>query len=114
MSTRTKVNKAAADPEPLTDDQCLICSPWLKGYALKSKQWVSILVQEVREIEWNEDAFEYLVLPNGYKDLVKGLVMAQLRNPSPEKREKRFDDFIDGKGRGMVMLLSGPQGWARR
>ncbi|KAK8079318.1 hypothetical protein PG994_003125 [Apiospora phragmitis] len=91
--------------DPLTYDQCLICSPFVRGYALKSKQWVSILARNVREIAWNEDAFDCLVLPEGHKNFVMGFARAHMTGKS-----KIFDDFIDGKGCGMIILLSGPPG----
>lgn len=88
----------------LPDVQRIYCSPWVKGYALKSKQWVSVLVAGVSDISWNNDVFDNLVLDQGYKRLIHGFVRSRIH-----KREA-FDDFIDGKGRGIVMLLTGPPG----
>lgn len=93
-----------AEKKPLTDPQCMNCSPWLKGYAFQSKQWVSVLVDGVTEICWNNDAFDNLVLNRRYKDLIRGFVQSRV------KKLEAFDDFIDGKGRGIVMLLAGPPG----
>jgi Cdc6-like AAA superfamily ATPase len=99
-----RADQVEENEQVLTDDQCLICSPWVKGYALKSKQWTAFLVKNVRAISWNQDAFDHLVLPQGYKDLILGFVQGQLTN------SKDFDDLIDGKGRGLTLLLSGPPG----
>lgn len=90
--------------ERLTKTQSMICSPWVKGYSFKSKHWVSVLVDGVADICWNNDAFDNLVLDQRYKDLIRGFVHSR------GKRLGDFDDFIDGKGRGIVMLLVGPSG----
>jgi ATP-dependent 26S proteasome regulatory subunit len=45
-----------------------------------------------------------LVLPDETKNLVLAFAQSQIR------REQTFDDVIQGKGRGVIMLLSGPPG----
>jgi AAA+ superfamily predicted ATPase len=61
----------------------------------------------VSEIEWNTHAFESLVLPQeqeGLKDLVLAVAKAQ------SKQLDNFDDVVRGKGRGIILQLSGPPG----
>jgi ATP-dependent 26S proteasome regulatory subunit len=65
---------------------------------------VEFNVEKVLPIEWNEEAFTNLVLPTGRKMLLKSLVEAHNAELSG------FDDFIIGKGRGLVVNLSGPPG----
>lgn len=60
---------------------------------------------KLHEINWNELAFQNLVLNSEEKALLLALV-----NRKDSKKNLRFDDFIAGKGQGMVMLLSGPPG----
>ncbi|KAL8909443.1 MAG: hypothetical protein Q9171_005041 [Xanthocarpia ochracea] len=90
--------------QTLTNDQLLLCSATLKGYSLKNKKWLSFSINSVDEIKWNESAFESLVLPNDQKELILALTESQVAN------KDSFDDVIQGKGRGMIMLLSGPPG----
>ena len=90
--------------QPLTEEQLLLCVPFVRGFLLRRKQWARFCVQEVQEIVWNEEAFESLVLPNDEKDLLLAFAEGQA-NPN-----NKFDDFIKGKGKGIVMLLSGPPG----
>ncbi|KAK3984263.1 hypothetical protein QBC44DRAFT_375395 [Cladorrhinum sp. PSN332] len=91
----------------LDDDQCLLSTPLLRGYSLKDKRWLEFFLHSVREIVWDEQAFDTLVLPPGQQDL-KQLVLAFAR--SQAKRRGGFDDVIQGKGRGVIMLLGGPPG----
>ena len=91
-------------PEKLTKDQLLLCTPYLKGYSLKNKKWMEFVVDDVREMTFNEHAFESLVLPEDHKQLILALTESQRAN------KEIFDDIIQGKGMGMIMLLSGPPG----
>ncbi|EEP77446.1 predicted protein [Uncinocarpus reesii 1704] len=83
-------------------------------------------VENVYPIRWNENAFQRLVLPPGYKEIIRAFVQEQL------SRDDDFDDIIYGKGRecrpgwrllvvkqsvnasstglGFIMLLSGEPG----
>jgi hypothetical protein len=94
----------ASKRPPLSTEQKLICSPLLRGYSLKSKLWLNFFVNSVRDIEWQTDAFERLVLPKNQKELILGFTESQ------RKHRDTFDDVIEGKGRGMIILLCGPPG----
>lgn len=88
----------------LTEVQRLICTPLVRGYALKEKQWLHFFVNAISDIPFNERAFSSLNLPKNQKDLILGFtsVKAPYRN--------QFDDVIEGKGKGIIILLSGPPG----
>ncbi|KAF2677328.1 P-loop containing nucleoside triphosphate hydrolase protein [Lentithecium fluviatile CBS 122367] len=94
----------ASKRPPLTTEQKLICSPLLRGYSLKSKLWLNFFVNSVKDIEWQKDAFERLVLPKNQKELILGFTESQ------RQHRDTFDDVIEGKGRGMIILLCGPPG----
>ncbi|KAI0454590.1 P-loop containing nucleoside triphosphate hydrolase protein [Xylaria acuta] len=89
---------------PLTEEQLLLCTPVIRGYALRAKMWLEFFVDSVSEIVFNEDAFDSLVLPEGNKSLILAIAQAQVRN------KDIFDDFIAGKGQGIIILLSGGPG----
>jgi hypothetical protein len=94
----------AAKHVPLTIEQKLICSPLLRGYSLKNKLWLNFFVNCVKDIEWQTDAFDRLVLPKNQKELILGFTESQ------RKFRDTFDDVIEGKGKGMIILLCGPPG----
>ena len=58
----------------------------------------------MKDIKFSEAAFESLVLPGEHKELILALTESQVSN------KDTFDDVIQGKGKGIVMLLSGPPG----
>ena len=82
---------------------------------------VTFSIDSVKEIRWNDGAFESLVLPQDHKELILALTESQ------RESKDNFDDVIQGKGirdfnqvdklfinnfigKGMIMLLSGPPG----
>ena len=91
-------------PTSLTKDELLLCSASLKGYSLKNKKWLTFSIGSVSDIVYSETAFENLVLPEDHKELILALAESQVQH------RDSFDDVIQGKGKGMIMLLSGPPG----
>ena len=88
----------------LTKDQLLLCSASLKGYSLRNKKWLTFSIGSVKDIKYNDAAFDSLVLPADHKELILALTESQVAN------KETFDDVIQGKGKGIIMLLSGPPG----
>ncbi|PNS17170.1 hypothetical protein CAC42_7224 [Sphaceloma murrayae] len=88
----------------LTDDQYLLCTPWLRGYCFSRKAWVMFMTDSVKDKTWNEEAYEHLVLKPEDKSTLRTFVDSQLKSP------KDFDDVLRGKGKGVIVLLSGPHG----
>lgn len=89
---------------PLGEEHLIHCTQVLYGYSLKSKQWLRFLVDTVSDITFNSRAFDSLVLPENQKDLILAFSQSQIKN------KDSFDDVISGKGRGIIMLLSGGPG----
>ncbi|KAF5968187.1 AAA family ATPase [Fusarium bulbicola] len=61
-------------------------------------------IELVQDVVWNSTAFDQLVLPHDYKRIIHAFVGAQMSGLD------NFDDVIKGKGRGIIMLLSGEPG----
>ncbi|OBT87648.1 hypothetical protein VE02_02685 [Pseudogymnoascus sp. 03VT05] len=119
-----KFEKDRKGTKTLSPKQRLLCTPIVRGYCLTSKSWgktpmqwddgsranVSVHfpaefdIENVGPVRWSENAFARLVLPHGYKDIIRAFVQEQL------SRDDGFDDIISGKGLGFIMLLSGDPG----
>lgn len=89
----------------LTDDDYILASPVVLGFAFAEKQWLEFKVANVTEIRWNDQAWDSLVLEPATKDLIKALVTSRRNNSS-----KTIDDVIQGKGKGLVTVLHGAPG----
>lgn len=108
----TKEDEAAAVVEEdkkalpvFTDEEYLIASPVVLGFAFAEKLWLEFTVSGIKEIVWNEGAYESLVLEDNTKEIVKALVESHKYHPA-----ESIDDVIQGKGKGLVAVLHGPPG----
>jgi hypothetical protein len=96
--------ESSGDMFNLSDEQLLICFHKLPGYCLANKEWGRFDMDYIEEIDFNTSAFENLVLSQDKKTMVASLVQ------SFRGAGAAFDDFVDGKGKGLIFLLYGPPG----
>ncbi|RSM08156.1 hypothetical protein CEP52_004897 [Fusarium oligoseptatum] len=89
---------------PLTDLECILAVPRVKGFDLSTKEWCEFDVDDIGEADWNEAPYDNLMLPAGDKDLVMAFADRQ------RSAGISFDDFVKHKGEGIIILLSGPPG----
>lgn len=80
-----------------TEEDYLIASPIILGFAFSEKQWLEFLVSGVKDIEWNDDAWDSLVLEPATKDLIQALVKSRKYHAA-----RTIDDVVQGKGKGLV------------
>ncbi|THH28748.1 hypothetical protein EUX98_g5449 [Antrodiella citrinella] len=105
------MNIATFKPDPeaslpeLSDDQLMLTTPILYGFSLSDKQWLEFVVDFVEPFEWNNEAYANLVIPPEQKTILTTLVEAHNSGPSA-----KFDDFVEGKGLGLVINLFGNPG----
>lgn len=93
---------------PLTNNQLLLCCRFVGAFRLKTKGWQDLPVEQIREIDWISDMMSRLVLNQDMKDLIVALF--DYKTTRATDNEQNFDDFVPGKGKGIVMLLCGPPG----
>ena len=63
-------------------------------------------MNNITNVTCNDDAFPKLMLPTGYKNLILSFVESQAAG----RNNYSFDDVIEGKGMGVIMLLVGNPG----
>lgn len=71
------------DDADFTEEDYLIASPVVLGFSFAHKRWVEFDVAGIREIKFNENAFESLVLPDEQKQVVRALVESRSSDDSP-------------------------------
>jgi SpoVK/Ycf46/Vps4 family AAA+-type ATPase len=64
---------------------------------------VDLEVDQIREVTWNKQSFEHLVVDPETKELVKALVTNQISR-------EQGTDIIESKGNGLIILLHGGPG----
>lgn len=88
----------------MTDEEAWLCPARIRGLCLRSKGWAFFHVEDVHKIEFDESAFHSLETNPVLKYTIRALV--EIHSSSTSK----FDDFIRGKGKGIIMPLEGPPG----
>ena len=65
-----KSNKDATPPV-FSDEEYLIASPVVLGFAFAEKLWLEFTVSGIKEIVWNDLAYDSLVLQPNTKEIVR-------------------------------------------
>lgn len=58
-------------------------------------------VEKVAEIQFSDTPFDMLSIPEDKKRVIKSLTESRVRTTT----EGKFDDIIEGKGQGVIILL---------
>lgn len=99
-------NRAATQSfDNLADDDLCLCPPTLPVFTLEEQEWLNVAVEGLRDVEWEKEAFEKLVLAKDKKDMLRKVSQAHSTGAN-----KRTEDVIGNKGKGLVMLFHGPPG----
>ncbi|RYP80724.1 hypothetical protein DL769_002321 [Monosporascus sp. CRB-8-3] len=86
------------------------------AYALRERRFIPINSNFLKPIRREQGVFESLKILKDYKDIVRGLVVSHFQKKVLERRyadiptEGPNQDLIQGKGRGLVVLLHGVPG----
>ncbi|KAF0330094.1 AAA family ATPase [Colletotrichum asianum] len=91
------------DEEPPRGDFVLLLPVTLMGFDIQEKEWKSLVMCRVREVDWDNEAFHCLVLPEDTKDVIKALVTHRVT-------QSKSSDLIRSKGSGLILLFHGPPG----
>ncbi|KAF2142280.1 uncharacterized protein K452DRAFT_269841 [Aplosporella prunicola CBS 121167] len=94
------------------DDQYIICPSRVLGYIMNLKVWAQMPLQSIHEIKKKirKDAFDNLIMDPNAKDLIRGLVGNHEKKKHGSQSSMSNEDWIEGKGKGLVILLHGPPG----
>lgn len=85
----------------LTEKDLWRTYPYVLGFSFRAKQWGRMDVAGITPIKWRDDAFDYLVMEDSKKRMVKALV---------ENAKGSFSDIVDEKGGGTIFMLAGRPG----
>ncbi|KAK0726113.1 hypothetical protein B0H67DRAFT_572356 [Lasiosphaeris hirsuta] len=99
----------------LTDDELVVTSYRVFGFVFKSRKWAQLdlaYLSPVNGPRVSQTAFDRLVLPSGYKDMILSLIAQHYRGKesSSTAGDAEQVDIVRGKGKGLIMLLHGPPG----
>ena len=93
--------------EILSREQLRLCAPTLRAYSVDDKKWLHIMVDNVRGIEWDDQAFKNLAQPQEMKEMILAFADSQIRHKQDTKNGVR------GKNNG-VIVVCGPPGAGKK
>ncbi|KAI1344529.1 hypothetical protein F5Y15DRAFT_411360 [Xylariaceae sp. FL0016] len=88
----------------LSDQQLLLLFPVVQGFAIRTKQWMTIRPDDLVEAVHSQNSILNLVLEKTELKTLQSLSTRQKSN------KQWAADFIEGKGTGQIILLHGPPG----
>ncbi|KAI1300902.1 hypothetical protein F5Y03DRAFT_363254 [Xylaria venustula] len=89
--------------EPPGDKFLLTAPTFIWGFNMWDKVWRKLAIRNVKDVDWDEKAFENLVIDPDSKDVVQALVTNKIENSISTH-------LVRGKGSGLILLLHGPPG----
>ncbi|KAH8647491.1 P-loop containing nucleoside triphosphate hydrolase protein [Tricladium varicosporioides] len=92
------------DMQLLSDLECMLTVPHVRGFDLKTKEWCKFNIDELHDPDWSDTAYDKLVLAESEKELI--MVLAN----SGRLSGGLFKGFTQSQDRGINFLLSGPPG----
>ncbi|KAH0044111.1 P-loop containing nucleoside triphosphate hydrolase protein, partial [Aureobasidium melanogenum] len=100
------IDRAAMEAkEPPGEDFLLTLPAKVPGFGFHNKRWVDLSLGSIKEVSWDEEAFENLVMDEHKKKLLRALVVVQ-----GNRSQNKVPDIIEGKGDGLILLLHGSPG----
>ncbi|KAH8658397.1 hypothetical protein BX600DRAFT_384601 [Xylariales sp. PMI_506] len=107
----------AKDADTSLNEEDLVLLPKrLFAYALRDRRFVLVDLKFLKPIVREREVFENLKILREYKDIVRGLVTAHFSQKALERDFRNLStegisqDIIQGKGKGLVILLHGVPG----
>ncbi|KAH6883168.1 P-loop containing nucleoside triphosphate hydrolase protein [Alternaria rosae] len=82
----------------------LLLNPNVPGFSFRENKWFMLNIDHLDEITWNDRAYDHLIIANERKELLLTFVQQH------EDAMGVSQDVVEGKGQGLVVLLSGPPG----
>ena len=96
------LSQVGIKPDPDTLNK-MLCPPFVYGFSLARKEWCRFYLTQIREINWNKNSFDSLVMKDSQKALLRALVSSHAFPDNPR-------DQMQQKGKGLVILLHGTPG----
>lgn len=88
-----------------TEEELLIASPLVVGFSFSEKCWLEFSLSGIEEVQWNNEAYDSLILPDSTKQELRELVRGHRLHEACTG-----DDVISSRRTGLNVMLHGPPG----
>ncbi|KAI0852333.1 P-loop containing nucleoside triphosphate hydrolase protein [Daldinia vernicosa] len=93
--------------DDLLDEDLIVTNATVRGFAFSVKTFLEFFVENLSPIKWDETYFDQLVLNPATKRIVQAMVSMHTQRG---QTSAGVDDIVEGKGKGLVLVLHGPPG----
>ncbi|KAI1387720.1 P-loop containing nucleoside triphosphate hydrolase protein [Hypoxylon trugodes] len=90
------------ESDNVTDDDLIFCNHRALGFSFATKTWGGFAVSKLQEVTWDITAIDKLIIDGKRRHIITSLIKGHKSDQS------KFDDIVQGKGKGLVGLFSGP------
>ncbi|RSM04020.1 hypothetical protein CDV31_010210 [Fusarium ambrosium] len=88
-------------------DELVFMNETIRGFSLRDRSWLQFYVEDIQPVAWNSEAYSQLV----YDEKKKQRVLFHVQNHNMNNgTSTAMQDVMVGKGRGLIVLLSGYPG----
>ncbi len=115
-TTAAPSGMAENDPDQLSDMQRALLPRRMFAYSLRERRFVLVDLRMLKPVFREQSVFDNLKIRREYKQIVRGLVESHFEHKDLERHfasqstESLSQDLIQGKGRGLIILLHGVPG----
>ena len=95
--------------DELQENELIIANSVVRGFVFTHNRFLEMFVDNLKPIQWDEGCFDQVVLDAIPKQTIRALIETHTRRQH-DAPNSGFDDIIQGKGKGLVMVLHGPPG----
>lgn len=106
-------NEKEKKKQVLRDEDLILLPRRLFAYVLRDRKFAPVDVRYLRQVAEQLNAFDSLKLPGNHKNMVQALVDSHFVKKRMEKlhfADSLDQDIVQGKGRGLIILLHGVPG----
>ena len=69
-SKSLKLRQKRGEQRSLDGEHLRLCVPRFRAYSVNDKRWLNIMMDDVKDIEWDDQAFRNLALPQEQKEMI--------------------------------------------
>ena len=109
------VHRLEGKPFPLGEHDYMLLPGRVFGFVFRTRRWAQMRIQNLRRVSWEEKPMDSLQLTAGHCEILQALIQSHLdskaiRNTIREDEQEEENDFVRGKGLGLIVLLHGAPG----
>ena len=104
---------SARSASEIPEEDLILMPPWIRGFVLRNRQWVTMRIADLSEVQFKNDLNNLMISDNHKKTIVALVKTHENAHKSDEEDAPAIGtslDVVRGKGTGLIILLHGEPG----